>query len=119
MSHFAYFDYRGEFPRSIHSPGPPVPYRYVVEVSKKDCDGGDRDLAELRRVAKSLLHMSLGEERTKVVASSPEQTEVEQRHFDEITKAEIYSTATRSATSIYGSHASASSSQWNDLIKAA
>jgi hypothetical protein len=92
MSRFAYFDYRGEYPRSVSFPGPPVPYRYVVEVSKKDCDGGDRDLAELRRVAKSLLHMSLGEERTKVVASSPEQTEVEQRHFDEITKAEIYST---------------------------
>ena len=92
MSRFVYFDYRGEFPQGVSFTGAPVLYRYLVEVSKKDCDGGDRDLAELRRVAKSLLHMSLGEERTKVVASSPEQTEVEQRHFDEITKAEIYST---------------------------
>ena len=92
MSHFVYFDYRGEFPRSVNLPDPPVPYRYLVEVSKKDCDGGKRDSAELRRVARSLLHMSLGEEKTKVVASSPEQREVEQNHFDEVTKAEIYST---------------------------
>jgi hypothetical protein len=90
MSRFAYFDYRGQFPQSISSHG--VPYRYVVEVSKRDCDGGDRDSAELKRVARSLLHTSLGEEKTEVVANSPEQTEVEQRHFDEITKAEIYST---------------------------
>ena len=89
MSRFAYFDYRGEFPRNVSSPG--VPYRYVVEVSKRDCDGGDRDSAELKRVARSLLHTSLGEEKT-VVVERPEQTEVEQRHFDEITKAEIYST---------------------------
>ena len=92
MSRFVYFDYRGEFPPRLTFPHPSKPYRYIVEVSKKDCDGGDRDLAELRPVARSLLHMSLGEEKTKVVASSPEQTEVEQRHFDEIKKAEIYST---------------------------
>jgi hypothetical protein len=92
MSRFAYFDYRGDFPRSTGFSGPPVLYRYVVEVSKKDCDGGERDPAELKRVARSLLHMCLGEEKTEVVASSPEQTQVEQRHFDEITKAEIYST---------------------------
>jgi hypothetical protein len=92
MSRFVYFDYRGEFPRSMSLPGPSVLYRYLVEVSKKDCDGGDRDPAELRRVARSLLHMSLGEEKTEVVASSPEQTEVEQGHFDRITKAQIYST---------------------------
>ena len=36
--------------------------------------------------------MSLGEEKTKVVAGSAEQKEIEQGHFDEITKAEIYST---------------------------
>jgi hypothetical protein len=36
--------------------------------------------------------MSLGEEKTKIVDSSPEQSEVEQGHFDRITKGEIYST---------------------------
>lgn len=92
MSRFVYFDYRGEFPRSISFPGPPVPYRFLVEVSKKDCDGGDRDPAELKRVARSLLHMSLGEEKTEVIANSPEQLEVNQEHFDGITKAQIYST---------------------------
>jgi hypothetical protein len=92
MSRFVYFDYRGEFPQSKTFPGPAVPYRYLVEVSKKDCDGEDRDSAELRRVARSLLHMSLGEEKTEVVASSPKQLEVEQAHFDGITKAQIYST---------------------------
>jgi hypothetical protein len=92
MSRFVYFDFRGEFPRSISFSGPPVRYRYIVEVSKKDCDGGGRDPAELRRVARSLLHMSLGEEKTKIVDSSPEQSEVEQGHFDRITKGEIYST---------------------------
>jgi hypothetical protein len=92
MSRFVYFDYRGKFPRSTSFPDSPVPYRYLVEVSKKDCDGGDRDPAELRRVARSLLHWSLGEEKTKVVAGSAEQKEVEQGHFDGITKAEIYST---------------------------
>ena len=92
MSRFVYFDYRGEFPQSVSLPGPPVLYRYLVEVSKKDCDGGGRDPAELRRVARSLLHMSLGEDKTVVVASSPEQKEVEQGHFDQITKAQIYST---------------------------
>jgi len=89
---FVYFDYRGEFPRNSSSPGPPIPYRYVVEVSKKDCDGLARDAAELRRVARSLLHMSLGEQKTALVASSPEQSELEQAHFDTITKAQIYST---------------------------
>jgi hypothetical protein len=92
MSRFVYFDYRGEFPQSVSFPGPPVLYRYLVEVSKKDCDGDGRDPVELRRVARSLLHMSLGEDKTVVVASSPEQKEVEQGHFDQITKAQIYST---------------------------
>jgi hypothetical protein len=92
MSRFVYFDYRGEFPQGVSFNGPPVLYRYLVEVSKKDCDGGGRDPAELRRVARSLLHMSLGEEKTVVVASSPEQKEVQQGHFDQITKAQIYST---------------------------
>lgn len=92
MSRFVYFDYRGKFPQSASLPGPPALYRYLVEVSKKDCGGGDRDPAELRRVARSLLHMSLGKEKTEVVVSSPEQTEVEQGHFDKITKAQIYST---------------------------
>src|SRR6476659_87938 len=84
MSRFVYFDFRGEFPRSISFPGSPVRYRYIVEVSKKDCDGGGRDPAELRRVARSLLHMSLGEEQTKIVDSSPEQSEVEQGHSIEL-----------------------------------
>jgi hypothetical protein len=92
MSRFVYFDYRGEFPQGVSFTGAPVLYRYLVEVSKKDCDGGGRDPAELRRVARSLLHMSLGEEKTVVVASSPEQKEVQQGHFDQITKAQIYST---------------------------
>ncbi|MBV9107499.1 MAG: hypothetical protein JO313_15895 [Verrucomicrobia bacterium] len=92
MSRFVYFDYRGKFPRSTNFPDPPVPYRYLVEVSKRDCDGADRDRAELRRVARSLLHMSLGEEKTRIVAGSVEQKEIEQKHFDGITKAEIYST---------------------------
>jgi hypothetical protein len=92
MSRFVYFDYRGEFPQGVSFTGAPVLYRYLVEVSKKDCDGGGRDPSELRRVARSLLHMSLGEEKTVVVASSPEQKEVQQGHFDQITKAQIYST---------------------------
>jgi hypothetical protein len=92
ITRFVYFDYRGEFSRNTSSPGPPIPYRYLVEVSKKDCDGEERGAAELRRVARSLLHMSLGEEKTAVVASSPNQVEVEQAHFDTITKAQIYST---------------------------
>ena len=92
MSRFVYFDYRGEFPQSITFPKSPVLYRYIVEVSKKDCDGGDRDQKELRRVARSLLHMSLGHQKTEVVVNSPSQTELEQKHFDKITKAQIYST---------------------------
>jgi hypothetical protein len=92
MSRFVYFDYRGEFPPSITGTVSPVLYRYIVEVSKKDCDGGDRDPEEQRRVARSLLHMSLGHDKTELVVSSPTQAEIEQKHFDTITKAEIYST---------------------------
>ena len=92
MSRFVYFDYRGEFPPNLTGTVSPVLYRYIVEVSKKDCDGGDRDQKELRRVARSLLNMSLGHQKTEVVVNSPSQTEIEQKHFDTIIKAQIYST---------------------------
>ena len=92
MSRFVYFYYRGDFYHSVAFQGPPIPYRFIVEVCRKDCDGGDRDPLELRRVAISLLRMRIGEERAKVVESLAIRTEIEQERFDEIRKSQIYST---------------------------
>jgi hypothetical protein len=90
MRRFVYFDYRGEFPPSLTFPHPPEPYRYIVEVSKKDCDGRERDLPELRRVAGSILRNGFEYERAQVVANSASQVEIEQSRFDKIVKAEVY-----------------------------
>ena len=92
MSRFVYFHYSGDFYATLRLQGPARPYRYIVEVCKKDCDGGDRDSAELKRVALSLLHMYIGEERAKEVANFGTQVEISQQHFDETRKTLVYST---------------------------
>jgi hypothetical protein len=91
MSRFVYFDYRGEFPPRLTFPHPPEPYRYVVQVSKNDCDGGDRDLPEQRRVAGTILRNGLGYQSAQVVANSVELVEIDQARFDRMIKTSLYS----------------------------
>jgi hypothetical protein len=92
MSRFVYFYYSGNFYHSVAFLGPPIPYRFIVEVCRKDCEGGDRDPLELRRVAISLLQMRIGEERAKVVESLATRTEIDHQRFGEIRKSQVYST---------------------------
>jgi hypothetical protein len=59
MSAFIYFDYSGKLPPTIYS-AIREPYRYIVEVAKRDSDGHERRDAELRKAAEILIRNALG-----------------------------------------------------------
>jgi hypothetical protein len=91
MSSSAYFDYRGKLSSGITNNGPSE-CRYVVEVSKKDGDGLDRNPLELRAAAYSMLHNGLSESLASALENAPRPPEIEKTSFDALAKAKVYST---------------------------
>jgi hypothetical protein len=77
-----YFDYQGKLsPNEDH---------YLVEVSKKNADGVERNLIELRIAASSLLLNGLSEVHADVRINSPGPSEIEKTRFDGMTKEEVF-----------------------------
>jgi hypothetical protein len=79
-----YFDYQGKL---LSHEG-----RYLVEVSKKNADGGERNLIESRISASSILLTLLNDlsEAGDVRISSPGPSEIEKARFDKMTKEEVF-----------------------------
>jgi hypothetical protein len=58
MCRFSYFVYRGKYPVTIHSENKRL-YCCVVEISKKELNGSDRNGAQLQNAARNLIRYSL------------------------------------------------------------
>ena len=77
-----YFDYHGKFS--------PNEYRYIVEVSKKNADGVDRNLMELRIAASSILLDGLSVALADVPINSPRPLEIEKERVDKMMKEQVF-----------------------------
>ena len=73
-----YFEYQGKVP--------PNEYHYIVEVSKKDANGGVRSPEQLRIAASSVLLNGLSAPPDGVLAP----VQIEKTGFDEVAKEEIF-----------------------------
>jgi hypothetical protein len=85
MSAFIYFDNRGKLPPTIYS-AMREPYRYIVEVAKRDSDGHERTDAELRKAAEILIRNALGESIAEALLTCSPPREIMQERFDQMTK---------------------------------
>jgi hypothetical protein len=85
MSVFIYFDYRGKLPPAVYS-AIREPYRYIVEVAKRDSDGHERRDTELRKAAEILIRNALGESTAEALLTGSPPREITQERFDQMTK---------------------------------
>src|ERR1700747_1181042 len=58
MCRFSYFVYRGKLPVTVHSENKQL-YCCVVEISKKELNGSDRNGAQLQNASRNLIRYSL------------------------------------------------------------
>ena len=77
-----YFDYRGKLSSNED--------RYLVEVSKKNANGVDRSLIELRIAASTLLLNGLSETLADGRITPPGPSEIEKIRFDKMTKEQVF-----------------------------
>jgi hypothetical protein len=77
-----YFDYQGKLSSNED--------HYLVEVSKKNADGVNRSLIELRIAASSILLHGLSETLADVRINPPGPSEIEKARFDKMTKEQIF-----------------------------
>jgi len=95
MSAFVYFEYDGTVPRTSYSANQ-VPYRYVVQLMKRDSDGRDRNDLELGKAAEVLIRNALDKFTAEAILTGPVPKEIPQERFDRMTKVR------RSSSSIPG-----------------
>jgi hypothetical protein len=60
MCRFSYFVYRAELPATVH-PNNSASYCCIVEVSKKELNGSNRNSSELQNAARHLIRHSLSD----------------------------------------------------------
>ena len=92
MSASICFDYRGKLPPTVYS-AIRQPYRYIVEVAKRDFDGRERRDAELRKAAEILIRDALGESTAEALLTGFPPREITQERFDQMTKVRRYSSS--------------------------
>ena len=85
MSASIYFDYRGTLPPTVYSTIR-EPYRYIVEVAKRDSDGHERRDTELRKAAEILIRNALGDSTAEALLTGSPPREITQERFDRMTK---------------------------------
>jgi hypothetical protein len=95
MSAFVYLDYHGTLPPSIYSTNR-VPYRYVVQVVRRNSNGHDRNDLGLRKAAEVLIRNALDKFTAEAILTGPVPKEIPQERFDRMTKVR------RSSSSIPG-----------------